>query len=250
MQTLVSIWAWFSIAALIVIWVPIMFVVHLLDRDPARYRTGRWFRRLGAAMTRANPMWSVQVSGYRPPNPRHPFVVVGNHQSLADIPVFSRLPWDMKWVGKAEVFRVPVIGWMMRLSLDIPVERDNRRSRAAVMIQASKRLKENVSIMIMPEGTRSPDGRVGTFNDGAFALAIRSGVPVLPVAMDGTIDALPRDNWRFGSARDIRLHVFEPVPVDGLSTSDAADLREQVRQMIVAKIAAWRGVPPSEVDAL
>ena len=243
MNTLRSIWAWTAIVLLILFWVPLVALVQLTDRDPGRYRTGRWFRRLGAAMTRATTSWTIRHSGNLPSNPRHPYVVVGNHQSNADIPVISRLPWDMKWVAKDSLFRLPVVGWMMRIANDIPVDRKSRLSRARVLVEAERRLAARVSVMFFPEGTRSRDGRVGEFNDGAFRLAIRAGIPILPLAIDGTMDALPKKDWRFGRAEHVRLHVFDPVPVEGLTDADAPELRRRVRDLIVAQIAEWRGAP-------
>jgi 1-acyl-sn-glycerol-3-phosphate acyltransferase len=248
-KTLRSIWAWFAIGTLIVIWVPIMELVNLMDRDPSKYRTGLWFRRLGNVMTRVNPAWRVRVTGFRPDNSRNPYLVVGNHQSAADIPVFSRLPWDMKWIGKASLFELPLLGRMMHLSRDIPVDRSSRMSRARVLAEAATRLRQNSSVMIMPEGTRTPDGTVGPFNDGAFRLAIKLGVPILPVAVEGTFDALPKDDWRFGARHEISLHVFDPIPVDGLKANDAPQLVETTRNLIVNQVATWRGLPPAEVDA-
>ncbi len=227
-----------------------MEVVNLLDRDPVKYRTGLWFRRLGNVMTRINPAWRVRVSGFRPENPRNPYLVVGNHQSAADIPVFSRLPWDMKWIGKASLFQLPLLGRMMHLSLDIPLDRTSRMSRARVLAEAASRLRQGCSVMIMPEGTRTPDGTVGPFNDGAFRLAIKLGVPILPVAVEGTFDALPKDDWRFGARQEISLHVFDPIPVAGLKANDAPELVDATRALIVNQVANWRGLPPAEVDAM
>jgi 1-acyl-sn-glycerol-3-phosphate acyltransferase len=249
MQTLKSIWAWFAIAVLILVWVPIMFTVNVLDKDPGKYRTGRWFRRLGSAMTWANPAWRVRIFGNLPNDMRRPYVVVANHQSAADIPVFSRLPWDMKWMGKDSLFRLPILGWMMRLSRDIPVDRSSRMSRARVLGEAADRLRSGCSVMIMPEGTRSEDGSVGEFNDGAFRLAIKLGLPVLPIAVEGSHDALPKDTWRFGKQSDVRLFVFDPVSVDGLEASDAIGLKEGIRSQIIQKVAELRGVSPGSVGA-
>ena len=249
LDTLRSLWTWVAISVLIMLWLPLLAVIRVFDRDPARYHTGRWFRRLGAAMTRVNPLWHVEVSGERIPDPRRPFVVVSNHQSLADIPVISRLPWEMKWVAKAELLRVPVVGWMMRLAGDIPVARGDKRSRAQVLITARKVLERRCSVMFFPEGTRSRDGRVHAFNDGAFALAVKAGVPVLPLAVDGTFDALPKNSWRFGHPSAIRLKVLPPVETDGLGRDDVAALRRNVRAQIVAQLAEWRGVPAAAVNA-
>ena len=247
MNALRSALTWTAIVLLIVVWLPLLAVVRLFDRDPARYATGRLFRYLGNLMTKVNPAWRITRTGALPDDPRHPFVVVCNHQSNADIPVISTLPWEMKWVAKDALFRLPFAGWMMRLAGDIPVDRGDARSRAAVVMRAADALAHRCSVMFMPEGTRSRDGRVRRFQDGAFRLAIEAGVPVLPLAIDGTGGALPKHGWQFGTA-DVRLHVFDPVPTDGLALTDAPALRERVRQVVVEQIAAWRGVAPEVVD--
>lgn len=231
---------------LIVFWLPLLAGVALFDRDPVRYRTGRWFRRLGIAMTKVNPAWRLNVGGRFPEDPRNPYMVVSNHQSMADIPLISHLPWEMKWVGKQELFRLPVVGWMMKLSHDIPVDRSDRRSGARMMLRVVKTLEQRCSVIMFPEGTRSQDGRVGRFNDGAFQLAVKAGVPVLPVVVDGSHACLPKRTWKFSSIVDIRLEVLPPVQAG----ADPLALRDAVRSMILAKLAEWRGVSPGEVDAL
>ncbi len=250
MKAIQSALIWAAEVTVIVLWLPLLAVVRLFDRDPARYTTGRLFRLLGNAMTRVNPLWRVHVEGPFPSDPRRPYVVVSNHQSNADIPVVSRLPWEMKWVAKAELFRLPVAGWMMRLAGDIPVDRTDAASRASVLRAAREVLGRRCSVMFMPEGTRSRDGRVRRFQTGAFRLAVEAGVPVLPLAVDGTRDALPKHGWRFGNAIDARLKVLPPVPTGGLSAGDVDALAEEVRQAIIAQVAAWRGASPAEVDAL
>lgn len=231
-------WTWIALSVLMVAWLPLLAVIRAFDRDPVRYRTGLWFRRLGRTMTRLHSGWQVEVESVDGLDPRHPYVVVCNHQSLADIPVISCLPWEMKWVAKEELFRIPVVGWMMRLAGDIPVQRTDRRSGAAALIRAREYLQLRCSVMFFPEGTRSRDGRVGPFSDGPFLLAIRTGVPILPLALDGTRDALPKESWRFGPPQRIRLRVLEPVPTDSLSPSDAAALRARVRDRIMAHLGA------------
>ena len=233
-----SIWTWIAVGSVILAWLPLLAVIRLFDRDPVRYRTGFWFRRLGRTLTRVNSGWKVEIEAREGIDPRHPYVVVGNHFSLADIPVVSCLPWEMKWVAKEELFRIPVIGWMMRLAGDIPVRRTDRRSGAAALIRAREYLNMKCSVMFFPEGTRSRDGTVGPFSDGPFLLAIRTGVPVLPLALEGTRDALPKESWRFGPSQRIRLRVLEPIPTDSLSPSDAATLGARVRDQIVAHLGA------------
>lgn len=240
MSIIASIWIWISSIVLIVLWFPLLAVIRLFDSDPAKYRTGRWFRRLGKLMTHLNPMWSIEVTGKFPENPRLPYVVVGNHQSLADIPVVSLLPWEMKWVAKIELFRLPFVGGMLKLAGDIPVDRTSRRSGAEVMIAAKQYLEKHCSVMFFPEGTRSRDGVVRTFSDGPFSLAIKCGVPVIPLAIDGTANALPKHRWRFTNPGQMRLKVLDPVSTAGLSKRDAADLRMRVQSMIEEQLLTWR----------
>ncbi len=245
-----SVWTWAATVSLIVLWLPFLAVVRLFDRDPALYHTGRRFRDLGALITRVNPFWNICISGRMPPDPRLPYVVVSNHQSQADIPIISRLPWEMKWVAKRELFHLPFVGWLMRLAGDIEVNRSDKRSRAMVLITAKEYLDKKCSVMFFPEGTRSRDGRVLPFTDGAFRLAIKAGAPVLPLAIDGTADALPKHDWRFSAGAPIRLKVLEPVETHGLTAADQERLREEVRSRIVRQLAQWRGVPPEAVDGL
>lgn len=243
-----SLWTWIAISALIVVWLPFLALVRLFDRDPAHYRTGYYFRRLGWALTRVNPSWEIDVSGYEVPDPRRPYVVVSNHQSLADIPVVSCLPWEMKWIGKTELFRLPFVGWMMRLAGDIELERGDPRSGARALLQAREYLRADCSVIIFPEGTRSKDGRVGSFSDGAFRLAVKEKLPVLPIALDGTRDALPKHSWRFGERSYVHVKVLPPIETESLSPTDVSALMHASRQAIIGQIAQWRGVPVDEID--
>lgn len=250
MDTVRSALIWAAIVTLIVIWLPLLAITWVFDRDPARYTTGRLFRRLGAAMTRVNPMWQIELHGENPEDPRNPYVVVANHQSLGDIAVISRLPWEMKWVAKAELFRLPFAGWMMRLAGDIPVDRQDPSSRSAVIKRASRVLRNRCSVMFFPEGTRSKNARVRRFQTGAFRVAIANGVPILPIAIDGTSNAIPKHSWKFSERIAARVGVLDPVPTTGMSLEDAPRLAEEVRQRVIAQIAEWRGVRKADVDAL
>ncbi|SRR5690606_9194168 len=244
-----SLWAWSAVTILIVCWLPMLAVIRLFDGDPSLYRTGYWFRRLGWMMTKVNPMWRVHVSGHRVVDPRRPYVVVSNHQSLADIPVISCLPWEMKWVAKTELFKIPFVGWMMWLAGDVELDRSDPKSRTRVLLGVRRYLQNRCSVMFFPEGTRSLDGSVLPFNEGAFLVAIKEKVPVLPLVVDGTQDALPKNSWRFGEARDIRVKVLPPIETSEMKSSEARRLTEEVRQSIVSQLAEWRRTAPAELDA-
>ncbi len=247
----------FFLAALA--FVPILGLVALLHRrDPACRIRGRWMRRFGRFTSRLTPLWRFSVRGDPPAGIRegHAYVVVANHESTADPFLLSWLPWDMRWVAKEELFRLPLLGFLMRSGGDIPLRRGARSSVADMLGACRETLARGVPVMMFPEGTRSPDGRLLPFKDGAFQLAIDAGVPVLPVAIVGTRDCRPKGSVWFGDARAI-AHVLAPIPTEGLGSADVVLLREQARAAIAEATAALRaelgGAPAPEAlrrDAL
>src|SRR5688500_11145396 len=148
--------------------------------DPGRYVVGRLFRLAAVTAVAMNPLWRFRTSGPRLRDPRRPYVVVSNHESYADIFLISHLPWEMKWLSKVEIFKIPFMGWMMHMAGDIPVVRGNANSRANALDGMRDRLRKRVSVMIFPEGTRSPTDEMLPFRDGAFRLAVEEQAPILP----------------------------------------------------------------------
>jgi 1-acyl-sn-glycerol-3-phosphate acyltransferase len=158
--------------------------------------------------------------------------VVSNHESFADILLISRLPWEMKWLSKAELFRIPLMGWLMYLAGDVPVKRGFGPSAVEAMAKCRQILARKVSVMIFPEGTRSATAELLPFKDGAFRLAIDAGVPILPLALSGTATALRKHDWRIGRSTAV-VEVLQPVATAGLTTGDVPALKERVRGLIV-----------------
>jgi 1-acyl-sn-glycerol-3-phosphate acyltransferase len=167
-----------------------------------------------------------------PADPRRPYVVVSNHESFVDILLISHLPWEMKWLSKAELFRVPVLGWMMQLAGDIPIQRGFGPSAAEAIARCREALANRVSVMIFPEGTRSTTADLLPFKDGAFRLAIDAGVPILPLVVQGTSTALRKHDWRFGRSTAV-VQVLEPIETTGLTPADVPALKDRVRTLIV-----------------
>ena len=238
-----SAWIWAATATLMLLWVPLLGAIRLFDRDPRRLRTGRWFRRLGRLIATVNP-WRIHISGGENLDPNQVYVIVSNHQSLADIPVLSHLKLDTKWLGKAELFRLPVIGWMARMAGDVPIQRFDRRKGAIAMLRCARYLRQECSVVFFPEGTRSTDGQVLPFNEGPFQLAIREQIPILPLVVEGSGAALPRNSWIFGATQDIQLRILKAVPVDGWNIQQVPALRDEVRQKIVDELDRLRGTMP------
>jgi 1-acyl-sn-glycerol-3-phosphate acyltransferase len=232
-QSLVSVWTWLVLVICILLWLPMMALVRVATLgDPGRYRVGYLFRGIGRTVASLNPLWKFSYAGILPADPRRPYVVVSNHESFADILLISHLPWEMKWLSKAELFRIPFMGWLMHLAGDVPVQRGFGPSASEAIARCREILARRVSVMIFPEGTRSPTTELLPFKDGAFRLAIDAGVPILPLALHGTADALPKHDWRFGWSTAV-VEVLEPVETTGLTPADVPALKELVRKTII-----------------
>ena len=234
--TLVSLWSWAVLATCLLVWLPILALIRLvtLPFDRGRYWAGFFFRKIAVVTATLNPLWRFRVSGTIPADPRRPYVDVSYHESFVDILLISHLPWEMKWLSKVEILRIPVLGWDMWLAGDVPVERGTRKSALKAMRRCQEVLAHRVSVMMFPEGTRSVSEEMLPFKEGAFRLAIDSGVPILPLVVKGTRSALPKHGWRFGRS-DAEVRVLPPVETAGLTTKDVAALTERVRNLILAE---------------
>ena len=239
-RVLRSAWIWAATAALVLLWTPLLGSIWLFDLESRRLRTGRWFRRLGRALAIVNP-GRIHISGAENLNVDQVYVIVSNHQSMADIPVISHLRLDTKWLAKAELFQLPLLGWMLRMAGDVPIERSDRREGAKAMLRCARYLRQRCSVVFFPEGTRSRDGQVLPFNEGPFQLAVREHVPILPLVVEGAGTALPRNSWIFGRTQDIHLRILDAVSVDGWNIKQVPALRDAVRQKIVDELNRLRG---------
>ncbi len=233
---LISIWVWLEITLVVIVSTVLMTVLFILTApfDRLRRVVGRFFRFCGTMIVRLNPLWSLKLTGTGMPKESQPYVVVANHQSLGDIPIISFLPWEMKWLSKEANFKVPGLGWMMKMAGDIPLRRGEKESAQSAMARCRWYLERGMHIMIFPEGTRSADGEIAPFKDGAFRLAIETGRPILPVVVAGTRHALPKDSLVFGSKCKVRMEVLPAIAVDGLSMEDLPVLKERVRSVMAA----------------
>lgn len=237
-RTVFSAWSWLVLGAVMIVWVPLVALVRLVTApfDPGRYAAGRLFRMVAVVHQTLNPLWRFRTHGTLPNDPRHPYVVVANHESFVDILLISHLPWEMKWLSKEAFFKIPAVGWLMRLAGDIPLERGNSKAAVKAMQACGDRLDKKVSVMIFPEGTRSAGGGLGEFKEGAFRLAIDKQLPVLPLAVRGARSALRKHDWRLGVA-DADVYVLDPIDTTGLTRADVPALTAQVRTAIADHLA-------------
>lgn len=232
-QSLLSFWTWFEIGlcSLVGFIIQVALGLFTLPFDRRRLVTGRCFRLVGVTASRLTPFWRFGVHGPIPRRIEGRTVVVSNHESQADPFLISHLPWEMKWLGKASLFRIPVVGWSMALAGDVPVYRGSHRSAKGAMDRCAQWLDRGVPVMIFPEGTRSLDGRLLPFKDGAFRLALDSGAQLLPIAVCGTRKALPKHSWKFGFTRAL-VAVGTPIPTVGREIEALkAEARAQIERL-------------------
>lgn len=230
---------WASCVLIVILWTPLVAFYRLFTfrSDPNRDRVGRVLRHSAALAARINPFWDFRVVDDVHPDARTPFLFVANHKSLADVFLLCLLPWEMKFLSKESIFRIPLLGWQMRTAGDIAIERGDRESAKKAIDQMRQRLLQRSSVIVFPEGTRSPDGSLAPFREGAFRLAIELGVDIVPVAVAGTETALPKHSLVFRRTK-AGVTVLPPVSVAGLTAADAPRLAERVR----ADIARALGV--------
>jgi 1-acyl-sn-glycerol-3-phosphate acyltransferase len=221
-------------------WLPAIAVARGVTVDDPTHRIpGRMLRGLARTVARASRMWDMTVEGEIPRDTtRRPYVVVSNHVSTADPFVLSFLPIDMRFVAKEELFRAPLVGWLLRLAGDIPICRGDAASASAMKSACIRTLDGGLSVMIFPEGTRSRTGAVGAFKNGAFEVARTAGVPILPVALHGTANCLDGAEPRPARAS---AEVLAPIASD----RSTEELREAARDAIVhaldrRRVAGWR----------
>jgi 1-acyl-sn-glycerol-3-phosphate acyltransferase len=244
-HVLTGIWTYAEFGACLLGFLPPMAVSYLRHRnDPTMRHPGRWMRRLGRVSGRLQPLWKFEVQGTRPADIDHKaYVVVANHESVADPFLLSWLPFDMRWVAKEELFKPPVVGWAMTCGGDIPLRRGEGDSVRKMFEECERALAGGISVMMFTEGTRSKDGDLLPFKDGAFSLAIKMGVPVLPVALTGTREMRPKHSLWFGKA-DGKARMLPPIPTAGMTAADVPSLRENARDSIRAALRDMRGQEP------
>ncbi len=181
------------------------------------------------AVIALNPYWDVKVSGLENIDHKKRYVVVSNHQSLADIVLMYKTKMQFKWVAKDSLFKIPVLGWNMLLAKHIRLRRGDFSSIKRVYREAGEWLRNGVSVVFFPEGTRSDNHEMGTFQNGAFKLAIKEKVPILPIVIEGTKNAIPKGSWRFTTKISCVIKVLAPIDTSGFLQQDFARLRDLTR---------------------
>lgn len=215
----------------------IIAVVLLTGRtDVGHYLAGAWGKvNLWAAGV------TVKVKGFENIDPKGRYVFASNHESWFDIfTILGKLPMQFRWLAKVELFRIFILGKAMESAGYIPIDRSDSRKAFKSIDMAAERVRNGTSIVIFPEGTRSPDGVLQDFKKGGFILAIKSQQPMVPISISGSCKILPKQGrWQIERAV-IRMSIGKPIPTAGRTSKDRDWLMEAVRDGI------RRNLPQSE----
>ena len=219
----------------VIIFYPLGF---FLDRKRSwMHGLSRWWAKFAVYCT---PLSNLKVEGLENIRAGQHYVIVANHQSLLDILlVLAALPVHYKFMAKKELFVWPFIGWHMSLTGYIPIDRADPEGRKTAFLKAQKALERGVSVLFFPEGTRSPDGEIHHFKMGAFKAAKEAGVPLLPVVIDGTWDAVPKHSWKLRKKVAFVVSVGKPVEFNAGTRLDTAV--PALRQEMAGRLHEIRG---------
>jgi 1-acyl-sn-glycerol-3-phosphate acyltransferase len=232
-----SFWAFLALSSLILFPIAVVLFCLTFAFDRRRWAMHRFTSFWASLYTWLNPAWPVRIYGRDRMHETGPTVIVANHLSLVDILVLFRLRSHFKWVSKQENFSVPLIGWNMTLCGYIPLRRGTVRSIRSMMLRCDEAIRGGSSIVMFPEGTRSSTGRLRSFKSGAFEIAKRNGVPVQPIVLRGTGDALPKRGFVLQGRHPISIEVLDPISATEVDALEPEEMMTRVRQTISDTLA-------------
>jgi 1-acyl-sn-glycerol-3-phosphate acyltransferase len=208
----------------------------------------RWFRHSKAKAQQFPRFWGrllcrianirVRVEGGGLLDPAKPYIFVGNHCSMADIMAFQGyIGHDFRWIAKKELFAIPIFGAGMKAVDFIPINRSHGREAMKSLLEAAERIAKGSSVILFPEGTRSPDGHLQPFKTGAVMLALKAGVEVVPVGFNGTHQVLPKSRL-LSRGGEVVLRIGAPMSVSNFKAKDKQELAALLQQRVAALLDA------------
>jgi 1-acyl-sn-glycerol-3-phosphate acyltransferase len=183
----------------------------------------------------------VKVNGVAKVDPTKPYVFMANHQGNFDIPVLlGCLPFQFRWLAKAELFRIPIFGRAMLGCGYISIDRFNQSSAFESLAKAAEKIRNGVNVMIFPEGTRSLDGKIRPFKKGGFVLTVDAGVSIIPIIIYGTYPIMPKNRLLIRPG-PVLLEILEPVETSGYTRENKDVLMEKIRDNICDSFEKVKG---------
>jgi len=191
----------------------------------------------------------LAVEGLERVDLTQPAIYAANHSSALDIPVlYVGLPFQFRILAKSELFRLPFVGWHLRRSGQIPIDRSDARASLRSLAAASQTVKAGMPLVVFPEGGRCTDGHIQPFLGGTFYAAIKAQVPIVPMAIIGSFEALPMNSFVIHPVQ-YRLIVGDPIPTTGLVSRDMEALSARVHKAMSALFYAHSNLVPPAVES-
>jgi len=234
------------LALLVAVTIPLALLTTLLG----------FFDRYGKRVYRINQFWTwiilrlggiaLKIKGEENIDPKQPYIFMVNHQSNIDIPVLVQAlaRFQLRWIAKKELLRVPFFGWAMWATKHITVDRSDPVDALKSLERAKEKIAAGISVVIFPEGTRSRDGRLLRFKKGGFLLALQARTQIVPVTINGSGRVLPSGGWK-SRPGVIEVVIGKPIAVEGHRAGKLRALSDQVRQAIAANL---RPPDPAQSD--
>lgn len=180
------------------------------------------------------PFWRIEVRGLEKIDHNKTYIITPNHQSMMDIPLVGAImPLVFRYVSKREVYKIPIIGWVLWLRNDIGIERGGVQSAKKMLKDAKKFVSHKVSITIFPEGTRSKTGRVNSFKEGAFIIAKSTSTPILPVVIDGTWEVSHYFGGFLKMPTKFRVTILDPIEPAEIKQKSLKELADYTHDIIL-----------------
>lgn len=185
-----------------------------------------------------SPFMGRDVIGAEHIDPKQPYVITLNHNSMVDILCLYKIPLVFKWVSKREVYRIPIVGQLLFAHGDIVINRaSSKEAMNKVHTRGKEWLAKGASVSIFPEGTRSKDGQIHNFKAGAFLLAKDAGVPILPIVLSGTTTMLRKGTFWLNWRNRITIKVLEPVSREEVAERSIKEVMADVHDRMVDALA-------------
>lgn len=224
----------FFFPATLIIWL----IVFPFDRERSVIHWLLMYQSL--ILVRLIPLWKIKIEGREKAVKGTTYVIISNHQSVLDILFINSLVYRYKWISKIENMHVPFLGWYLRMADYITVNRGDELSKTQMLEKSYMCLSRGISVMIFPEGTRSPDREIGFFKRGAFQLALEANVPILPIVVEGTGGILPKHGLIFGSGHNVSIRILDPVEPSSFTTDNPDELSAEFRLLLTSELHKLR----------
>ncbi len=236
---LFTVWCWTASAVSTAFWATVSILGSLVSGSGRlqHYCMRRWSKdNLWLSRTR------VRIDGLENIDPAHPQILVANHSGLHDIlSLAANLPIQFRWVAKKSLFSVPFMGWHMRRAGYFAIDYENPRSIAKSIEAAAAAIRNGMSAIIFPEGGRSADGTLSKFYGGAFSLALRTGVPLVPISLDGSYRVIVPKTARVNPGVILRIKIDSPIDLSPYTKAHRQRLMDNVFQIMNRNLEEIRG---------